>query len=386
MEGYVPACRHPVAAESAADTSRAPPTSLCKRPSEAPPCDTIPSPMTTQTTPTSPTPRPIRIADNNLWPFPLATGGTLLVDAGWEPDADPAAWPAIEAQLTSLGLALRDIRVVVVTHEHIDHAGLAARWAAVGARIVAAHAAVPALTAGLEGLRAQRLARAAELARHGAPSEVTATLLGARTAQQRWEPCPIEDITPAEDAPTYPLADGRTLRLRLAPGHTPGNLVATIQAPDDAEGLDLCSGDTLLPTTIPTPGLHFPHALAGDTSRWPSLPPFLRSVAALRALPITRILPGHGDVVAAPLRLFAQFEDHHARRGARVRAALEAAGAATAFEVARAVFPRLPHARIAQAMTETIGHLDVLAEAGVARAETTDDLAHVVWHHVSGTA
>lgn len=386
MEGYVPACRHPVAAESAADTNRAPRTSLCKRPSEATsesglitPCATIPSPMTTQTPQTSPTPHPIRIADNNLWPFPLATGGALLVDAGWEPDADPEAWRHIEAQLTSLGLALRDVRVVVVTHEHIDHAALAARWATEGTRIVAARAAIPALTAGLEGLRAQRLARTAELARHGAPPEVTATLLGTRTAQQRWEPCPIEAITPAEDAPTYPLADGRTLRLRLAPGHTPGNLVATVEAPDSTQAFDLCSGDTLLPTTIPTPGLHFPHALAGDTTRWPSLPPFLRSIAALRALPIARILPGHGDVVDDPSRLFAQFDAHHARRAARIRAALEAAGTATAFEVARAVFPRLPHARIAQAMTETIGHLDVLSEAGAATAEVSEAASHVMW-------
>ncbi len=321
-------------------------------------------------------PIPLRIADNNLWPFRLATGGVLLVDAGWEPDGDVEAWGSIEAQAAGLGFSAHDVRVVVVTHEHIDHAGLAARWAREGARIVARRAGMAALAAGLEGLRAQRHTRAAELARQGAPAEVVAGLLGTRTAQQRWEPCPLDAIDAAEDSGSWVLADGRSLRLVAAPGHTPGNLVAVIEGPD---GLDLCSGDTLLPTTIPTPGLHFPGALDGDPTRWPSLPPFLRSVAALRALPVARILPGHGEVVDEPTRLFAQFEAHHARRGARVRGALAAAGTATAFEVTRAVFPRLPDSRIGQAMTETIGHLDLLAEQGAAHAERGDDGARIVW-------
>ncbi|TAK79656.1 MAG: MBL fold metallo-hydrolase [Dehalococcoidia bacterium] len=323
------------------------------------------------------TPNPIRVADNNLWPFRLADGGVLLIDAGWEPEGNLYAWGGIEAQAEALGFAAaRDVRVVVVTHEHIDHAGLAARWAREGARIVGARAAMGALAAGLEGLRAQRHERAAELARQGAPAEVVAGLLGTRTTQQRWEPCPLDAIGAAEESGPWALADGRTLRLVLAPGHTPGNLVAAVEGPD---GLDLCSGDTLLPTTIPTPGLHFPHALEGDATRWPSLPPFLRSVAALRALPLTRVLPGHGEVVDNPARLFAQFEAHHARRGRRVRAALAAAQTATAFEVTRAVFPRLPTVRIGQAMTETIGHLDVLAEVGAARAEAIDDSPRVMW-------
>ncbi len=324
------------------------------------------------------TPVPIRVADNNLWPFHLADGGVLLVDAGWEPDGDVAAWDEIAAQARALGYAPSDIRVVVVTHEHIDHAGLAAQWAREGARIVATQAASVALAAGLDGLRAQREARAAEFVRQGMPADVAAALLGTRTAQQRWESCPLDSIDPAEECMPWALADGRSLRLIAAPGHTPGNQVAAIEG---VPGIDLCSGDTLLPTTIPTPGLHFPRALAGDTARWPSLPPFLASVVALRALPITRVLPGHGGVVDRPERLFAQFTTHHARRGARVRDALTRAQRATAFEIARAVFPRLPDTRIGQALTETIGHLDLLAESGY--AEALDDGHRVSWQRVT---
>lgn len=323
-------------------------------------------------------PVPLRVTDNNLWPFDLAGGGVLLVDAGWEPDGDTGVWQSIETQAAGLGFATADVRVVVITHEHIDHAGLTAKWVREGARVVAGQAGRRALSTGLEGLRAQRQARTAEFVRQGMPSDLAAGLLGTRTAQQRWEACPVDLIDAAEECGPWALADGRVLRLQPAPGHTPGNLVALVEGAGD---LDLCSGDTLLPTTIPTPGLHFPNALEGDTTRWPSLPPFLASVAALRALPITRILPGHGEGVADPQRLFTQFEAHHARRGARVRAALAAARSATAFEVARAVFPRLPDDRIGQALTETIGHLDVLAGAGLAEAVTQGN--RVVWRSVT---
>ena len=43
---------------------------------------------------------------------------------------------------------LDEVRAVVVTHEHIDHAGLAARWAGQGAAIVAMPEALPMLAAG----------------------------------------------------------------------------------------------------------------------------------------------------------------------------------------------------------------------------------------------
>ena len=68
------------------------------------------------------------------------------------------------------------------------------------------------------------------------------------------------------------------------------------------------------------PGLHFPAGAGGP--RWPSLPPFLDSVQRLRALPLRRLLPGHGEAVDDPQPLFKRFEAHHARRGARIRALL----------------------------------------------------------------
>ena len=187
-------------------------------------------------------------------------------------------------------------------------------------------------------------------------------------------------LEPAEGC-RFELASGGTIEVLAAPGHTPGNVVAW-----NAERGELYTGDTLLPTTIPTPGLHFPTvfrdgfgegvATAGaNAKRWPSLPPFLDSVAALAELPVARILPGHGDAVEDPRALFDRFAEHHARRARRIVAALEA-GPATAYEVSRTLFRRLPGQRIGQAMTEVIGHLDVLTDAGRGRIVESAPVRH----------
>ncbi|MEE8338131.1 MAG: MBL fold metallo-hydrolase, partial [Dehalococcoidia bacterium] len=177
----------------------------------------------------------------------------------------------------------------------------------------------------------------------------------------RWTAPPPDAVEAVEDGETFTLDGGTTLRAVAAPGHTPGNLVAFVAATGD-----LYSGDTLLPRTIPTPGLHFPDG--ADGPRWPSLPRFIASVERLRALGPRRVLPGHGEPVDDPERLFVRFERHQQRRQRRIRALL-ATRSDSAYGLVRRLFPHLPDARVGQAMTETIGHLDALVERGEATSE-----------------
>lgn len=181
----------------------------------------------------------------------------------------------------------------------------------------------------------------------------------------RWTAPPPGAVEPVEDGATFTLDGGAVLRVVAAPGHTPGNLVAFVEATGD-----LYSGDTLLPRTIPTPGLHFPDG--ADGPRWPSLPRFVASVQRLRALEPRRVLPGHGEPVDDPERLFTRFEQHQERRQRRLRALLER-DADSAYGLVRRLFPHLPDERVGQAMTETIGHLDALAERGEATSEADAD-------------
>lgn len=341
------------------------------------------------------TPTPFVLGENNVWPFPLEEGGWLLVDAGLDYlEGGVNSWDVLVAQARVAGCEPEDVRAVVVTHEHIDHAGLAARWADLGAAIVAMPEALSMLVAGRAAYDAIRERRIEEMRRHGCPEDVLHAILEAQRAHDThrlaWQGCVPGDLVEAHDGDTFALTEGRTLHLIAAPGHTPGNLVAFVQHAGGTAG-DLCSGDTLLPTTIPTPGLQFP-AIAdviaeightpGDVrngafeaaERWPSLPPFLRSVERLRALQVRRILPGHGEVVHDPARLFEQFEEHQVRRARRIATHLAAAGSAgdTAYGVVRGLFPRLPAARVGQALIEVIGHLDLLVELEAAAWEARD--------------
>ncbi len=310
----------------------------------------------------------ISLAGNTIYALRLEGGGVLLVDAG--PDVEDT-WDLAVAQAAVHGFAPSEVRAVLITHHHIDHAGLAARWAEAGARILVGAMDRPAVVAGLEWFEARTALRLAALTRHGCPPEVIEATRE-QTARRgfRWAPCPSSSVDVARDGATFALRGGSTLQVVSAPGHTPGNFVGWVEATGD-----LYSGDTLLPATIPTPGLHFPDGPDGTPGpRWPSLPPFLHSVRRLRALPIRRVLPGHGDVVDEPARLFERFEVHHARRARQVRALLDEAPD-TAYGLARRLFPRIGPLQLAQATTEVIGHLDVLYGSGEAARDEVDGIA-----------
>ena len=316
---------------------------------------------------TPPDPRPLALGENAVYALALAEGGVLLVDAG--PDFADAehgdSWTLAVAQAAAHGFAPADVRAVLLTHAHFDHTGLAPRWAAAGARILAGAADLPAVLDAGARAEAVRAARREELRRHGCPPDVPERFAARGRPPMRWTPPPAEAVEAVADGATFALEGSATLRVVAAPGHTAGNLVAIVTAGGGAEddAGDLYSGDTLLPGTFPTPGLQFPDGAEGP--RWPSLPPFLDSVRRLRALPVRRVLPGHGAPVDDPARLFERFKAHHARRARRIRALL-AERPDSAYGVAMRLFPHLPAERVTQAMTEAIGHLDVLLASGEA--------------------
>jgi endoribonuclease LACTB2 len=57
--------------------------------------------------------------------------GKLLVDCGW-----PGTFPQFSAELKRKGLAPAEIRYILVTHFHPDHAGLVQEFKNLGARLI----------------------------------------------------------------------------------------------------------------------------------------------------------------------------------------------------------------------------------------------------------
>jgi endoribonuclease LACTB2 len=67
-------------------------------------------------------------------------GGKLLVDCGW-----PATMPQFVAQMKRKGISPSDIKYILATHFHPDHAGLVQEFKELGARLLLLPSQVSAL-------------------------------------------------------------------------------------------------------------------------------------------------------------------------------------------------------------------------------------------------
>jgi glyoxylase-like metal-dependent hydrolase (beta-lactamase superfamily II) len=281
--------------------------------------------------------------------------GPSLVDAGW---ATGDARHALDRALDGLGLRVRDIRTILVTHIHRDHytQAMTVRREA-GARV------------GLgEGERESLAALndpAYEQHQIALLREAGATELGAR-----WEAMfgdRVRDLSLWEQPDTWlrggPISLGtRTLEAIETPGHTRGHLVFA-----DVDAGLMFAGDHVLPTMTPSIGYEpVPTPLP--------LADYLDSLARVRALPDLRLLPAHGPVTESLHSRVDELLAHHADRLERCRAAT-VGRAASAYAVAG----DLPWTRRSQrletldpynaalAVLETRAHLEVLAARGDVR-------------------
>jgi glyoxylase-like metal-dependent hydrolase (beta-lactamase superfamily II) len=281
--------------------------------------------------------------------------GPALVDAGW---ATGEARRALDDALSELGLGIRDIRTILVTHIHRDHYTQAVTVRREGGAAVALGAGERESLAALND-PAYEQHQIAMLEESGAAG-LAATwrgLFGDR----------VRDLSLWERPDTWlregPVSVGaRTLQAIETPGHTRGHLVFA-----DAEGGLMFAGDHVLPTMTPSIGYEpVPSPLP--------LADYLNSLAKVRSLADLRLLPAHGPVCESLHDRVDDLLDHHAERLERCREAT-VGRAATAYDVAA----DLPWTRRSQrldaldpynaalAVLETRAHLEVLVARGDVR-------------------
>jgi glyoxylase-like metal-dependent hydrolase (beta-lactamase superfamily II) len=260
---------------------------------------------------------------------------------------------ALRAGLAEAGVAVEDVRTVFVTHLHPDHIGMAGTLETAGAEVVM-HG--PELeNASRMWSRDQRMVDETYVwfEKHGMPRDVDEAMRKSWLEIGRAVDA-VERVTPASDGDDVDLG-GRRVRLQWTPGHTDYHAVLV----DGAERV-LFAGDHVLPRITSNVGLY-------PFSRDDPLGDFLGALRAVGSLPVTRVLPAHGDPFDdLPGRVNQILERHDGR----LRATLDAIGDGErdAYAICRTLFPVLRSAHEERfALAETLAHLRYLERRGKIR-------------------
>jgi metallo-beta-lactamase class B len=217
---------------------------------------------------------PFRVFGNTYFVGPAGLGAILIAsDRGLIllDDGLPQSAAVIDGNSRALGFRTEDIRLIVNSHAHYDHAGgIAALQRASGA-IVAASAST---------------ARAFE---RGEPVDDDPQFGFGR--KENGFP-PVTNVRVVADGETLRVGD-QAITAHLTPGHTPGSTTWTWRSCERSRCLDVVYADSL--TSVSAPGFRF----TGDATHPSVVDAFRRSIAIVEGLPCDVLLavhPGFADM------------------------------------------------------------------------------------------
>jgi glyoxylase-like metal-dependent hydrolase (beta-lactamase superfamily II) len=289
-----------------------------------------------------------------------------LIDSG--PNSAKAL-DELEQALAARGHEIEDIELLVVTHQHIDHFGLAAILARrSGAQVAALHGLDRRLANFREEAELDDRYAARIMLRHGVSSDVVTALRAVTTSFRAWG-CTVEVTRTLADGEELKLRD-RTLRALHRPGHSPTDTVFW----DERRAL-LIAGDHLLGHISSNPLLARPLEAEGDYDgpRPQSLVTYLASMERTRAMELDLVLPGHGEPVRDHVKLIDERRRLHERRAERIRRLLEERPR-SAYEVAHEMWGNVAVTQAYLTICEVLGHVDLLLNAGSVREDDEDGI------------
>ncbi len=294
--------------------------------------------------------------------------GPVLVDAGWNA---PEAWLALRDGLGAAGMDVRDVRGVVVTHFHPDHAGLAGQVREESGAWIAMHEADAALIGFMRNFQgdAHRDFQADMLRRAGAGTVEVEEVTGNRP-----QPPAVPDRV-LTDGDLIDLP-GRRLRTIWTPGHTPGHVCLHLEDADR-----IFTGDHVLPAITPHIGI-YPY----DRADVDPLSDFLESLEKVKDLGRLEALPAHEWIFQDTGARATEIVVHHEEKLRRLAALLaEAEGPLTIWEIAgRMTWNRpwkdFPPVLRGMAAGEAAAHLRTLEVRGIIRRVTGVDPVRFAIH------
>jgi glyoxylase-like metal-dependent hydrolase (beta-lactamase superfamily II) len=315
-------------------------------------------------------------------PTPFAVGRVNVYLVEDEPltliDAGPNSGTSLDELqrgIAGLGHSLEDLELVILTHQHIDHLGLVSLVAAhSGAEVAAIDVAVPYVqNFSLEAQADDDFALEMML-RNGIPEDVATALGSVSRAFRAWG-APVEVTRVLRDGEAMSFRD-RTLHVHHRPGHSPTDTVF-----HDRERRMLIAADHLLAHISSNPLITRPRD--GSGKRPKALVTYLESLRATREMDVDLVLPGHGDPITDHRALIDERFALHERRAAKIHR-LIAERPRSAYELAQAIWGNIAVTQAYLTLSEVLGHIDLLVDAGRARViERGDGVS--VFEAVPGT-
>jgi len=287
-----------------------------------------------------------------------------LIDSG--PNSAKAL-DELEQQLAALGHRIEDIELLIVSHQHMDHFGLASILARrSGAEVASLGILAPYLAAyghetDLEDAFAETL-----MLRHGIPTEIMSALRAVSAGFRAWGSA-VQVTRTLEDGEELRMGD-RTLRVLHRPGHSPSDTVF-----HDEDRSILLAADHLIAHISSNPLLARPlgSAPGAEGERPQALITYMASLEQTRAMELDLVLPGHGRPITEHVALIDERFRMHARRAEKIHR-LIAAEPRTAHEIAHELWGNVAVTQAYLTLSEVLGHVDLLLRDGLVEERQAD--------------
>jgi glyoxylase-like metal-dependent hydrolase (beta-lactamase superfamily II) len=277
--------------------------------------------------------------------------GWMLVDAGIATDE---CFAVLEQGLASRGIGWSDLRILLLTHMHPDHVGLAERILAVsGARLYMHRSDAGHLASLASGMKVSPWFQQAMI-EAGVPGDLQEKILKSFAMMGRNFSVLSPDVS-LEGGETIPV-DGDVLEVIWTPGHSAGHVC--LYSPAHRY---LISGDHLLNGITPNISWHPDHDTLGE---------YLSSLEKLTHYEIDTVLPSHGRPFDDHRGWIRDTAAHHADRCREIREAM-ARGDRTAHQMVASLWSKsLSPFHHQFAVLETLAHLEYMRRKGELRTET----------------
>jgi glyoxylase-like metal-dependent hydrolase (beta-lactamase superfamily II) len=281
-------------------------------------------------------------------------------------DPGPNSGEAIEALVVGLrarGHELADLERIVITHQHIDHLGLVeVVQHASGAEVVCLEKCKPWMESFDEESSATDRWASGMLVQHGVGEEVAVALRAVAKAFRGWgSECPVDRTLVEGDFLEF---RDRKLEVFHRPGHSSTD---TIFWNDQTK--TLISADHLIKHISSNPLLERP--AADGEPRPQELVLYIESLKKTREMDATMTLSGHGEPIVDHASLIDERFASTEKRVEKLYKMLADDGEQTAHELARGTWGNIAVTQAFLTLSEVLGNLDILENAGrVAPTET----------------